>query len=65
MPKSILLPPADFLGKLQAEAARQARLHEHRFFPPQLDFLTSFIGRYPWQTSGALALLTALVLELL
>ncbi len=49
----------DFLDRLQDEASLQARLHQHRLIPSQLDALTSFIGRYPWQVIGVLAGLTA------
>ena len=56
---------SSFLHKLQAEASLQARLHEHRFVPPQLDWLTSFIGRYAWQVILVLSLATAIALEVL
>jgi len=55
----------DFLSLLQAQAARQARLEEHRVLPPGLDVLTSFIGRYPWQIIFVLSGLSAVVVRLL
>jgi hypothetical protein len=39
----------DFLTQLQAQARKQALLEQRRFIPKQLDHLTSFFGRYPWQ----------------
>lgn len=53
----------DFLTKLQAEAKLQAKLHQHRVFPTQLDWLTSFIGRYPWQVLLVASGIAAGVLE--
>ena len=38
-----------FLEKLQIEAHLQARLNTNRVLPTQLDGLSSFVGRYPWQ----------------
>jgi hypothetical protein len=49
---------ADFLSLLQKEAAHQAVLHQKRWLPTQLDGVTSFIGRYPWQVCAMLATLT-------
>lgn len=57
-------PQSDFLAKLQEEAALQAKLEHHRLLPPQLDFITSFIGRYPWQVLLTLSGITALVIEI-
>lgn len=54
---------AEFLTKLQSEAALQARLSTTRIFPPQLDYVTSYIGRYAWQVLATLAGLTSLGLE--
>lgn len=56
-------PQSDFLAKLQEEAALQAKLEHHRLIPPQLDFITSIIGRYPWQVLLALSGITALIIE--
>jgi len=56
---------SDFLSRLQAEATLQARLHDQRFFPPQLDVLTSFIGRQAWKVLVFLAIITSLSLEFL
>jgi hypothetical protein len=50
---------SDFLKRLQSEASLQARLHQQRFLPAQLDVITSFIGRYPWQVVLVLSGLTA------
>jgi hypothetical protein len=55
----------DFITQLQEQAKFQARLHEQRFIPTHLDFITSFIGRYSWQVLIVTSGLTALVLELL
>lgn len=52
---------ADFLARLNQEAALQAKIHHHRLLPSQLDVFTSALGRYPWQlllvVSGVTALL--------
>jgi hypothetical protein len=53
-----------FLHQLQLQAEKQARLHYTRLLPPQLDFVTSFIGHYPWQVILVLSALTALVTEI-
>jgi uncharacterized protein YlaN (UPF0358 family) len=52
-----------FLEQLQRQAEKQAKLHHLRFIPPQLDNLTSLVGRYPWQVMLVLSALTAIVLE--
>jgi hypothetical protein len=49
----------EFLRKLEAEAAQQARLYQSRILPPQLDWLSSLIGRYPWQVMLVASGLTA------
>ncbi len=54
-----------FLQKLQEQAELQARLNTHRFFPAQMDGITSFIGRYPWQVLLAVSGLTSLGIEVL
>lgn len=54
-----------FLNKLQAQAELQARLNNRRFLPEQLDEVTSFIGRYPWQVLLAVSGLTSLGIEVL
>jgi hypothetical protein len=54
-----------FLSKLQAQAELQARLNTHRFFPSQMDEITSFIGRYPWQVVLVASGLTSLWIEVL
>lgn len=56
-------PQSDFLVKLQSEAKLQSRLNTTRFFPPQLDGVTSFIGKHPWQVILAVSGLTALSIE--
>lgn len=56
---------AVFLSKLQAEAAFQQKLSEHRLLPVQVDGITAFIGTHAWQTVLFLALFTAMVLEFL
>lgn len=49
-----------FLAELQKEAEHQAKLHQTRVLPAQLDWLTSLVGRYPWQTLIVLSFFTAL-----
>lgn len=53
--------PDLFLTQLKQEAKKQAVLHEKRLLPRQVDWLTSYIGTYPWQTllvsSGIVAVL--------
>lgn len=53
-----------FLSQLKLEAKKQAKLHENRLLPRQLDGVTSLIGTYPWQALLLLSGMTALVLEL-
>jgi hypothetical protein len=55
----------DFLLKLQKEATTQKKLNEERIFPESFDALTSFIGTYSWQTILVLAILTAILAEIL
>ncbi len=52
----------DFLQRLEAEASLQAQLHQRRVLPAQLDVVTSFIGRYSWQTLVVVSGITAAVL---
>jgi hypothetical protein len=54
---------SEFLQELYAQAEQQALLHETSLIPRQLDWLTSLIGRYPWQTALLLAVVTSIVLE--
>lgn len=56
---------SSFVARLQAEAALQSQLHQRRFLPSQLDWLTSLIGNYPWQVVLILSGLTAGALEIL
>lgn len=53
-----------FLSKLQQEAAMQSKLQKNRWLPQELDFVTSAIGRYPWQVILALSGLTSLLIEI-
>jgi hypothetical protein len=53
----------DFLSKLQAEAKLQARLHQQRVLPTQVDWLTSLVGNYPWQFLIVLSGLVALFIK--
>lgn len=39
-----------FLQNLTSLAQQQAKLHRHRLLPSTLDPITSFIGKFPWQT---------------
>lgn len=55
----------DFLSLLQAQAKKQSQLEKNRFFPQQLDFLTSFVGQYSWQVIAVLSGITALVITFL
>jgi len=57
------VPTSDFLEKLKSEAKLQSRLNTTRFFPEQLDKITSFIGKYPWQVIVAVSGVTALSIE--
>jgi len=51
-----------FIAFLQRRASLQAKLHTQRVLPSQLDWLTSFVGRYSWQTLlGVSALVAAIV----
>lgn len=56
---------ADFLLKLQEEAKFQAKLAHSRLLPAKLDWLTSLVGRYPWQTVLFLSVLVSLTIEVL
>lgn len=55
----------EFLKKLKQEAEAQAKLEKQRFLPQELDGLTSFVGRHPWQVLVIASGLTSLGLELL
>ncbi len=54
-----------FLEQLQQEAEDQAKLHTTRVLPQGLDWLTSLIGRYPWQTLLLTSGLTACIISVL
>lgn len=54
-----------FLTKLQSEAALQSKLQKSKWLPEELDLLTSFIGKYPWQVILGLSGLTSLLIEVL
>lgn len=56
---------ADFLAQLESQAKKQAVLHERRLIPRQLDWFTSLVGNYPWQTLTIFSLVTAVVIEVL
>lgn len=60
-----LMKTNNFLEKLEKEASLQAKLSTTRIFPSQLDALTSFIGRYPWQFVLVVSGMTAFAIELL
>ena len=55
----------DFLAKLQRQADKQAKLTQHPLLPTQLDAITSVIGRYSWQALVLVALLTAMMIEVM
>lgn len=57
------LSSEDFLTKLKYEAESQAKLEKTRFLPAELDTVTSFIGRHPWQVLVVSSGITALALE--
>lgn len=54
---------SDFLNQLQKQAAKQAVLQEKRLLPKQFDFISAFVGNYPWQVLIIVSLLTAAVLS--
>lgn len=58
-------PTPQFLEELQIQAKRQATLHRDSPVPARLNFLTAFIGNYPWQTLLVLSGVTAVVISLL
>lgn len=53
-----------FLRELQKEAEEQAKLSSSRILPSQLDWLTSAIGNYPWQTVAIFSLATAICVQI-
>lgn len=53
----------EFLVKLKREAESQAKLEKTRFFPAELDSVTSFIGRHPWQVLVVASGVTSIALE--
>lgn len=55
---------SDFLQQLEAQAHKQAVLHEKRLIPRQLDWFTSLVGNYPWQIIALVSLITAVVIEI-
>jgi hypothetical protein len=57
------LTTEEFLEKLEQEATLQSRLQQQRLLPQQIDWLTSIIGRYPWQTILVLSGFVAFLLE--
>ncbi len=54
-----------FLEELQKEAENQAKLSQSRMLPAQLDWLTSLVGRYSWQTITVMSFLTAAAIHFL
>lgn len=59
------LSKVDFLSKLKQEAEIQAKLEKTRFLPTELDAVTSFIGRHPWQVLVVSSGLVSIALELM
>lgn len=55
----------DFFGELEDLAKKQAKLHQERVLPKQLDWLTSLVGTYPWQTLVLVSGATAVLIELI
>ncbi len=53
----------DFLLKLEKQAGLQAKIYHKRVLPTRIDFLTAFIGNYPWQTLLFLSGITAIFLS--
>lgn len=60
-----LMRTNDFVSELQRQAKHQSLVHEKRLLPPQVDWLTSIIGNYPWQVILVLAVVGAVVWEIL
>lgn len=54
---------SDFLDRLQAEAKLQAKLHQDRWLPSQLDPVVTLIAQYPWQTLSVAAVVTSMVVR--
>jgi len=56
---------SEFLAQLQKEATFQKKLSEHRILPKQTDSVTAFIGMHVWQVLLILAVITAVLLEVI
>lgn len=56
---------SDFLERLQAEAQLQAKIHQDRWLPSQLDPVATLIAQYSWQTLIVAAVMTSIILRLL
>ncbi|MCA9368844.1 MAG: hypothetical protein H6773_04570 [Pseudomonadales bacterium] len=65
MAKKQMLGDPLFLEKLQKEAAFQGELYSTRLLPKKADAVTAYIGTHVWQVIGSLALITALLLEII
>lgn len=53
----------NFLRKLEEEALLQAELENHQLLPRKLDWITSFIGRHPWQVILVVSGCTSFLIE--
>lgn len=53
-----------FLLELQKQASLQAPLNSVRWLPKQVDPITSFIGKYSWQTLLILSGVSAVLMRL-
>lgn len=56
--------PPDFVSQLQDQAKQQSLLHKKRLLPKETDWVTSFIGNYPWQVMLVLAIIGAVIWEI-
>jgi hypothetical protein len=54
---------ADFLIELEKQAELQSKIYRKRLLPARLDFLTAFIGNYPWQILLFLSGVTSLAVS--
>ncbi len=53
-----------FLNELQQQAKLQAPLNTVRWLPKEVDPITSFIGKYPWQVLLVLSGVTAVLIRI-
>lgn len=58
------MPDSDFLERLQSEAQLQAKIHQERWLPPQLDPVATLIAQYAWQTLLVAAVITSILIKI-